>query len=288
MPERLPPDARIGRVRLRVRDLDRALDFYEGVLGLRRLAPGPGEVHLSPAGGPPALLALIEDRRAPARPRGTCGLFHFAILVPRRGDLARAILHLRDVRWPLQGLADHAVSESVYLADPEENGIEIYADRPRGAWTAEGGELRITTEPLDLEDLLADRGPPEEWRGFPPRTTIGHLHLEVIDLETSEGFYAGTVGFDVTARRYPGARFLAAGGYHHHLATNVWGGARERAGKGAAGLIDYQIVVPAEGARAALRARIERAGATIEPDREGAAFRFEDPSGIAVEVAGAA
>jgi catechol 2,3-dioxygenase len=285
MLERLPPDARIGRVRLRVRDLDRALAFYNGVLGLERLPPATGDVELSPTGGPPALLALVEDPGAPPRPRRSSGLFHFAVLVPHRRDLARAILHLQAAGWPLQGFADHAVSESMYLADPEGNGIEIYADRPRSAWTEENGELRITTEPLDLDDLLAAQGPSEPWRGFPPGTTIGHIHLEVTDLELAEEFYSGAVGFEVTARSYPGARFLAAGGYHHHLATNVWNGARDRPPRGAAGLIDYRIVVPAEEARAALQARLARAGIAIEVD-PGAALRFEDPFGIGVEAAG--
>jgi catechol 2,3-dioxygenase len=286
MLERLPPEARIGRVRLRVRDLQRALAFYEGVLGFHRLTRAAGEVELSPAGGPPALLALVEDRGAPARPRRTSGLFHFAVLVPHRRDLARAVLHLRGAGWPLQGFADHAVSESMYLADPEGNGIEVYADRPRSAWTEENGELRITTEPLDLDDLLADRGPPEPWHGFPPSTTIGHIHLEVTDLQAAEDFYAGAVGFGVTARRYPGARFLAAGGYHHHLAANVWNGARDLPPRGAAGLIDSRIVVPGEEAREQLRTRLERAGATVEIAREGESFRFEDPFGIGVEAAG--
>lgn len=261
-------DARIGRVRLRVADLGRALDFYQRVLGLH----DAGGAALGPAGGPPALVELVEERGAPPRPPRTPGLFHFALLVPTRRDLGRALLRFRDVGWRLHGFADHSVSESIYLADPEGNGIEVYADRPREAWTREGDELRMTTDPLDLDDLLAAAGPAEASAGLPQGTVVGHVHLEVSDLAAAEVFYARDVGFDVTVRSYPGARFLAAGGYHHHVAVNVWNGARGRVPAGARGLVDYEIVVPGGEDREALLARL------------GAGDRIEDPSGIGIRI----
>ncbi len=244
-------------MRLRVADLERALGFYRRVLGLYA---GTG-TELSPADGAPPLVELVEDRRAPPRPPRTAGLFHFALLVPTRRDLARILLRFRDEGTKLQGFADHSVSEAIYLADPEGNGIEVYADRPRTAWQRDGDELRMTTDPLDLDDLLAAAGGPPA--GLPAGTVVGHVHLEVTDLAAAERFYARDIGFDVTVRSYPGARFLSAGGYHHHVAVNVWNGARGRAPAGGRGLIDYEIVVRG------------RPSATVE-----------DPSGIGIRIKG--
>lgn len=255
----LPGDARIGRVTLRVADLERARGFYGSILGVEE-----------------GLVTLVEDRRAPVRPPRTTGLFHFALLVPSRRDLAQALRHLLEEGWGLRGAADHAVSESLYLADPEGNGIEIYADRPRPAWTREGGDLRMTTDPLDLDGLAAAAGPSEPWRGLPRGTVMGHIHLEGTDLDVAEGFYAGAVGFDVTVRGYPGARFLAAGGYHHHLAVNVWNRAQRRAPEGALGLLEYEIIVPGREDREALGRRLDAGGAA----------RVEDPFGVGVRIVG--
>ncbi len=265
----LPPDGRIGRVRLRVRDLGREVEFYERVLGLRAISRAGGEARLAAGGAEPALLVLVEDRGAPARPPRATGLFHFALLVPGRRDLAAALLHIRSQGWPFQGFADHAVSEALYLADPEGNGIEVYADRPRSAWTWRGGEVHMTTDALDLDSLLAAAGPGAPWTGLAAGTVMGHVHLAVDDLDAAEAFYGATVGLETTVRSYPGARFLSAGGYHHHVAVNVWGGARARPPAGALGLIDFEVVVPDAAARAALRDRL-------------AATRFEDLIGVGV------
>jgi catechol 2,3-dioxygenase len=248
----LPEGAHIGGVRLRVADLKPAVRFYEQVVGMRSVAAEVSQVELSATGARPALLTLFEDSRAPRRPPSTTGLFHFALLVPGRRDLARALLHIRDEGWRLQGFADHTVSEALYLSDPEGNGIEIYADRPRSSWTWDGADLRMTTDPLDVPDLLAAAGTAEPWNGLAPGTVMGHVHLEVADLATAEDFYVRRIGFDVTVRGYPGARFLAAGGYHHHLAVNVWNRARGHPPAGALGLVDFEIVVPGKGARETL------------------------------------
>ena len=255
----LPAGTRVGRVRLRVSDLDRVLGFYGRVLGLE---PVGEAAQLAPPGGR-VLLELLEDTKAPPRPPRTAGLFHFALLVPTRRDLARVLLRFRDVGARLLGFADHAVSEAIYLADPEGNGIEVYADRPRDLWTREGDELRMTTDPLDVDDLLAaaaGEGP----QGLPQGTVMGHVHLESSDLAAAETFYARDLGFDVTVRSYPGARFLSAGGYHHHVAVNVWNAARGRGPRGARGIVDFEIVVPGGEQRS-----------------------LEDPSGIGIRIVGA-
>lgn len=241
--DRLPDSACIGRVRLRVRDLERALSFYERVIGLHPLTRSGEEVELSPTGTPPAVLMLVGDRSAPPRPPRTTGLFHFALLVPERRDLGRVLLHVREQGWPFQGFADHSVSQSLYLADPEGNGIELYADRPRSTWVHAGGEIRMTTDPLDVASLIEEAEPREPFEALPRGTVVGHIHLEVSDLDRAEEFYVG-LGFDPTLRSYPGARFLAAGGYHHHVALNVWNGAQGKPPAGALGLVDYEILVP--------------------------------------------
>ncbi len=268
-PAKLPADARIGRVRLRVADLERELDFYRRALGLDAVAEGQSAASLAPPGGR-TLVELVEDRKAPPRPPRTAGLFHFALLVPTRRDLARALLRLRDAGARLLGFADHAVSEAIYLADPEGNGIEVCADRPRHLWTREGDEVRMTTDPLDVDALVAAAGT-DGPHGLPAGTVVGHVHLETTDLAASEAFYARDVGLDVTVRSYPGARFLAAGGYHHHVAVNAWNGARGRGPGGARGLIDYEIAVPGREAREALSVRLGGRG---------------DPSGIGIRIAG--
>jgi catechol 2,3-dioxygenase len=183
----------------------------------------------------------------------------------------------------LQGFADHLVSESLYLADPEGNGIEIYADRPRSSWVWEAGEVRMATDPLDLDGLAADAAGAEPWSGLPHDTVVGHVHLEGIDLGKAVEFYAGLLGFDVTVSGYPGARFFSAGGYHHHLAVNVWAAANRPASRDARGLIDYELVVPGRDALPSLRRGLEgflHARSACNGDR----FRVEDPFGIGVAV----
>lgn len=279
---RLPAGTRIGRVHLRVADLERSLGFYRELLGFRVLCEGLDSLSLSATGEPPELILLSERRGARPKPPRTTGLYHFAILLPARRDLARALLRLDQAQWPRHGFADHAVSEAVYLQDPDGNGVEIYADRPREQWRRQNGEILMTTVPLDLDDLLREAGdPPEPWAGAPPGTTIGHVHLRVSDLEAAERFYEETLGFDVVARYYPGARFLSAGGYHHHVAVNVWAGpGAGRPPEDAAGLVDFEILVPGQTAVDRVLDRLRERG--VEPVGLDGAWRVEDPDGIGI------
>ena len=239
---RLPDETRIGGARLRVRDLERSLDYYQRVLGLQVQTRTADSAALGAPGGTPPLVRLqAKEGVRPAPRRGAFGLYHFAILLPERAALGRFAAHLSqlDVR---AGMADHLVSEALYLTDPDGLGIEVDADRPRSEWQVAGRELAMTTEPLDVRDLLAAGGA-QPWQGAPPGTTMGHLHLHVGSLDAAEAFYHVGLGFDKTVWSYPGALFFSAGGYHHHLGTNTWAPGPSAADDEAR-LLEWEIVVP--------------------------------------------
>lgn len=219
----LPVDAHIGQVSLTVRDLERSLAFYRDVLGFVEATAGAAVV-LAPPGGR-TLIELHENKDALPRPRRSAGLFHFAILVPSRAALGRSLRRLADKNWPISGAADHLVSEALYLSDPDGLGIEIYRDQPREKWrVAATGELAMATDPLDLQSVFGEPGAEMPWRGLEEATVMGHVHLHVPHLDTAEAFYCGRIGFEPMVRGYPGALFVAAGGYHHHLGLNTWVG----------------------------------------------------------------
>ena len=220
---RLPATTRLGQVHLQVADLTRSVSFYQDVLGLRFVdGSGPSAVLAAHGDDSP----LVELRELPgARPvprKGGLGLYHFAILLPDLPSLGRFVRHLDEI-GVRAGAGDHLVSESFYLQDPDNLGIEVYADRPRSTWRRVGRELMMATDPVDVGALLQAAGE-ARWTGAPAGTTMGHVHLHVGDLEQADAFYSEAVGFDCTVWHYPGALFLAAGGYHHHLGTNTWAG----------------------------------------------------------------
>ncbi len=219
----LPADAHIGQVSLTVRDLDRSLLFYRDVLGCREATRDGRTSHLAPEGGR-TLIELHEHKSAIAKPRQSAGLYHFAILVPSRLALGRSLRRLVDKRHPLTGASDHLVSEALYLEDPDGLGIEIYRDRPRAEWRVHNGQLAMATDPLDLQALFDEPGADTPWQGLEAGTVMGHVHLHVPHLDAAEVFYVERVGFEPTVRGYPGALFVAAGGYHHHLGLNTWTG----------------------------------------------------------------
>ncbi len=220
----LPADAHIGQVTLTVSDRDRSLAFYRDVLGFEE-ASRAGRVSRLGAPGGRVIIELHERKGAIPRPRRSSGLFHFAILVPSRAALGRSLRRLSETRWPIAGASDHLVSEALYLSDPDGLGIEIYRDRPRDSWQKLlNGEIAMATDPLDLQGVYDEPGAETPWRGLEAGTIMGHVHLHVPQLETAEAFYCGQIGFDPILRGYPGALFVAAGGYHHHLGLNIWAG----------------------------------------------------------------
>ncbi|HEX8848806.1 MAG TPA: VOC family protein [Gemmatimonadaceae bacterium] len=280
---RLPDTTRLGRVKLQVADLERSLAYYTQVLGLRvldRRDEGGRVARLAPNGEDVVLVELVEKRGVqPSPERGRLGLYHFAILLPDRGSLGRFLRHLGESNVRA-GMADHLVSEAIYLEDPDGLGIEVYADRPRSAWRSEGRQLVMATEHLDVGDLLRAGGA-EPWSGMPRGTVIGHVHLFVGDLARASSFYHDALGFEKVVWNYPGALFLSAGGYHHHLGTNTWARHAKPATDDDARLLEWEIVLPAEDVTAAA-ASVERKGMTVE--REGGGVAVRDPWGTRVRL----
>jgi catechol 2,3-dioxygenase len=231
----------IGAVRLVVGDLDRAVRYYEQAIGLRTLERDGNVVRL---GADAALVELEGDPDAPPRPARSTGLYHLAILVPSRPDLARALRRVVEAGERFSGASDHFVSEALYLSDPEGNGIELYADRPRETWEWVDGELKMGTVALDLDDLMRTE-PPGADPGMADGTIVGHVHLQVADIPSTEGFYAGQLNLDVTTRSYPGALFLSRDGYHHHIGANTWASAgAPPPPAGARGLKWFELALP--------------------------------------------
>jgi catechol 2,3-dioxygenase len=277
----LHPDTSIGTVRLTVTDIASSRRFYENAIGLEASDVDDRTVSFG-VEGKPALLELRTDPSAtPLDPRAT-GLYHFAILVPSRIDLATALARLSDARWPLDGASDHLVSEALYLSDPDGNGIEIYRDRLREEWPRSNGRLEMATLPLDLRSIMNELS---SGNGRQPRapagTRIGHVHLQVSDLAEAESFYSGILGFDVTVRGYPGALFVSAGGYHHHIGLNTWrsqGSSPPPAGS--VGLRSFEVELPSVTELERVLDRVRDAG--IEVAERGRAGLVRDPSGNGV------
>jgi catechol 2,3-dioxygenase len=259
----IPPGTSIGKVRLRVADIDALSEFYERVIGLRAVERDGDLARLGPEDGEP-LVELVSAPAASPAPTFSTGLFHLAILVPDRAELSRALRRVIEQGWRLTGASDHLVSEALYLSDPEGNGIEIYRDRPRDQWGHEGDEIRMATLPLDLDSVLGeadDQSP----NGMAAGTTMGHVHLQVADIPATEGFYSDGVGLDVMVRSYPGALFLAAGGYHHHLGANTWQSqGAPPPPEGALGLDRWELVFPDEQSRDQAATAVAGRGDTVE------------------------
>lgn len=276
---RLPDGTRVSAVHLQVTDLQRSLSYYDQVLGLRAHTVTDSSAVLSAQGGDRPLVTLHTRRGVTRARRGAWGLYHFALLLPERSDLGRFAAHLASLDLRV-GMADHLVSESLYLWDPDGLGIEVYADRPRDAWQHRDRELAMTTDPLDIQSVIAAaRG--ARWTGAPEGTTMGHVHLHVGSLEQAEAFYHRGLGFDKTVWSYPGALFMAAGGYHHHLGTNTWSPGPP-ASVDEARLIEWDLLVPSDADVEAGARSLQAAGYSVE--RGGNGVVAADPWGTHVRM----
>jgi len=279
MPFRLPDAAHVGRVHLQVSDVQRAIAYYQDVIGLKVYEATVEAATLGPHGLEHPLVHLqTKPGIAPAR-QGAFGLYHFAILLPERAALGAFARHLSALAVRA-GMANHLVSESLYLRDPDGLGIEVYADRPRSEWRYRDRELLMASDPLDLDDVIASAGE-RRWEGMPAGTTIGHMHLHVGSLADAEAFYHAALGLDKMVWSYPGALFLAAGGYHHHLGTNVWSSGPS-ARHNDARLVEWQLVVPTNDDRAATARSLSTAGYVVTETDDGS--KVADPWGTQLRV----
>ncbi len=305
----LPHDFALETVDLTVVDVDRARAFYERVIGLEALkAPAEADVDRDVGRGADPGIVLGRERRpivrlwggatASASDADATGLFHLAVLLPTRTDLADFVAALVEARTPIVGVADHGVSEAIYLEDPDGHGVEVYADRPRDDWPRRQGRIALTTDPLDVDGLLAETAPvrapdagqdagqaaghaaARPWSA-PPGTRLGHVHLRVRDVDEALAFYREVVGFDEVAS-LPGAAFLSVGGYHHHLGVNAW----QSAGgpPAASGAPRLERVRASVGSDDALRALRDRLGSTASGSEDPRVAEFLDPSGVAWRV----
>jgi catechol 2,3-dioxygenase len=286
-PYRLPASAHVGRVRLAVSDLERSVDFYSQVIGLAVLNPGTPEARLAQLGPHSSRTVLLELEEIPGvRGLGQAkrlGLYHTAFLLPTRQALGSFVRHLVCRGTPFAA-ADHLVSEALYLTDPDGLDVEVYADRTREQWTHRGSEIDLTTKPLHLNQLVAVAE--SSWTGAPANTTVGHVHFYVGDLAAAESFYHTALGLDIVTRRFPGALFTSAGGYHHHVGLNTWAAGSPPASSHDPRLLFWELVLPNE-------AEIERVSknmieAGYSPTKtQLAGPTFQDPWGITVALVSA-
>jgi catechol 2,3-dioxygenase len=280
---RLPAELTLGPVRLEVADLARSLDYYQQVVGLRPLERTGPRATLAAQHDSTPLVELNERRGAiPVPRRGRLGLYHFALLLPERAQLGRFLAHLA-ATGVHPGMSDHLVSEALYLTDPDGLGIEVYADRPRSAWHVDGGTIAMATDPLNVEDLLAATES-TPWSGAPAGTRMGHVHLHVGDLDQASEFFHAGLGLDRVVLGFPGALFLSAGGYHHHLGTNTWAAGAPRAKEGDARLLEWTIRLPEAAAVEGAARSLEAGGHQVA--REGTDAVATDPWGTMVRITG--
>ena len=271
----LAATTRLGAVHLTVTDLDRSVAFYQDAIGLR-LHRREDPVAAMGAGRED-LVVLVEEPSA-RRAGRHAGLYHFALLMPSREELARALQRLAVTRTPIDGASDHGISEAIYLPDPDGNGIELAADRPRSAWPDLSTIGR--PQPLDLTGLLGVLGDAEPVRHADPGAIVGLVHLHVNDIAPARRFYEEVIGFQAMTAM-PNAVFVSVGGYHHHLAFNTWRGQgvpSAPAPESVAGLRHWTILLDGEAQLRAVRERLTAAGVAIE--ERGAGLLVRDPASI--------
>ncbi|KQL54417.1 glyoxalase [Heyndrickxia shackletonii] len=270
------PNTFVEQVNLKVQNIERSLAFYKDIIGFKVLDQTATTAKLS-ADGKTVLISLEQPENViPKQPR-TTGLYHFALLLPTRADLGKILLHFIQIGYPLQGASDHLVSEALYLADPDGNGIEIYTDRPSSTWDWKNNEVIMSTEPLDAQSLL-EEAQGQSWKALPSGTVMGHIHLHVSELKKTEEFYTKGLGFAVVSRYGNQALFISTGKYHHHIGLNTWNGigAPEPLAN-SVGLVSYTLKFPDEGTRKNIIHQLKNIGAIVT--EENGYFVTIDPSG---------
>lgn len=276
------PTTFVGHVKIKVENLERSLKFYQEVIGFDVLEQTDSTAILT-TDGKTSILSLVQPINAIPKQGRTTGLYHFAILLPERSDLANIVVHLvnKGIRF---GSSDHLVSEALYLDDPDGNGIEIYIDRGPSEWSWKGEEVAMTVDPLDFENLLTTVIPGKIWQGMPEGTVMGHIHLHVSELKKTEEFYVKGLGFDVVNRYGSQALFLSTGKYHHHIGVNTWNGVGAPApANNSVGLESFILILPNEDARKRCVSNLKQIGANVTEENN--TFITYDPSGNRIVLA---
>ncbi|MDM5329038.1 VOC family protein [Neobacillus sp. CF12] len=267
------PNIYVGEVNLKVKDLEKALTFYQNIIGFQVLEKTDRKAALSTDGKTP-LVTLEQPENVIPKEGRMSGLYHFAILLPSRADLSVFLRHFLGTGYGL-GAADHYVSEALYITDPDGNGIEVYRDRPSKEWTWKNGLVDMVTEELDGNSILAESD--AEWKGLPSGTVMGHIHLHVGDLQKAEEFYTKGLGFEIVSH-YPQAVFLSTGRYHHHIAINTWQGVgAPTPPQNSVGLNWYTLVFPDEATREKTLQQLQQLGSSVQKETE--YYVVSDPSG---------
>lgn len=271
------PNTYVTNVEIKVSDLQRSLNYYQEVIGFTILTEESNKATLT-ADGQTALLTIVQPDTIEEKTGLTTGLFHFALLLPTRRDLADIITHFRQTGVYF-GASDHDVSEALYLNDPDENGIEIYIDRPEENWTWTSDQVYMVTEPLNIQAILAEAT--GKWNGLPAATVMGHIHLSVSNLSAAEEFYTKGLGFDVVTRYGRQALFISTGRYHHHIGLNTWHSENApKLGENQVGLKTYSLFLDNETQAADMKANLRVIGAPVIEFAGG--FQTEDPAGNTV------
>jgi catechol 2,3-dioxygenase len=273
------PNIYVGEVNIKVKNLEKALIFYQNIMGFKVLDKTDRKAALTTDGKTP-LVTLEQPENVIPKEERMSGLYHFAILLPSRADLSVFLRHFLGTGYPL-GAADHYVSEALYINDPDGNGIEVYRDRPSKEWTWKNGLVDMATEELDGNSILAESD--AEWNGLPEGTVMGHIHLHVGDLQKAEEFYTKGLGFEVVSH-YPQAVFLSTGRYHHHIAINTWQGVGAATPpQNSVGLNWYTLVFPDEAARETALQQLEQLGSIVQKETD--YFVVSDSSGNQIRLA---
>ncbi|WP_339146806.1 MULTISPECIES: VOC family protein [unclassified Sutcliffiella] len=265
----------VGQVNLKIQNLEQSIAFYKEIIGFKVLEQTPRSATFS-ADGKTALLSIEQPENVVPKQGRTTGLYHFALLLPERTDLAKMVQHLVKVGLKF-GSSDHLVSEALYLTDPDGNGIEIYVDREPSEWNWTNGEVEMTVDPLNFPDLLSAQKL-KSWRGLPAETAMGHIHLHVKELKKTEEFYMKGLGFEVVNRFGTQALFIADGKYHHHIGLNTWNGVgAPTPSPNSVGLESFTLMVSSEEKKNNIISQLKDIQATVS--EENGAFFTIDPSG---------
>ncbi|MGG3572949.1 VOC family protein [Bacillus gobiensis] len=275
------PHTFVNQVDIKVQNLERSLAFYQNVIGFQLLEQADNKAFLTADGKTPLLIIEQPEYVIPKQPRKT-GLYHFALLLPSRPDLASVLNHLIEIGYPLQGASDHLVSEALYLGDPDGNGIEIYADRPSSLWDWNDKEVVMATKALDADGLLAE-GKGLQWTGLPAGTLLGHIHLHVSEMENTKEFYTKGLGFQIVSRYGNQALFISTGGYHHHIGLNTWNGVgAQKPAENSVGLKSFSLELPDEETRKKTIEQLTTIGAAVKKEND--IVITHDPSGNQIQL----